>query len=114
MGYAEFDSWRRKGNELAVESLKNSETMSWSQFQSNLAQALQYYDRTPGLGLLYDDLPSDTVEQQDQAEVIKLQILKIFTQSRIGRDGPTYIEEILRIQKNRTVIFRALIQNLYV
>ena len=55
MGQAEFDYWRKKGNELAVEALKNSENMPWPEFKSTLTKALEYYAKTPSLKLLYDD-----------------------------------------------------------
>ena len=40
MGHAEFDYWRKKGNELAVEALKNSESLPWTEFQHKLLLAL--------------------------------------------------------------------------
>ena len=55
MGHAEFDYWRKKGNDLAVEALKNSERLPWPEFQQKLTLALQYYARTPSLKLLYGD-----------------------------------------------------------
>lgn len=55
MGHAEFDYWRKKGNDFAVEALKNSERLPWAEFQHKLTLALQHYARTPSLKLLYGE-----------------------------------------------------------
>lgn len=55
MGHAEFDYWRKQGNELAVEALKNSESLPWPEFQTKLTKALEHYARTPSLRWLYGD-----------------------------------------------------------
>ena len=33
MGQSEFDYWKRKANALAVEALKNSDTIPWQEFK---------------------------------------------------------------------------------
>ena len=53
MGHAEFEHWRKKGNELAVDALKNSDKLSWQELESKLLLSLNYYDQTPGLDLIY-------------------------------------------------------------
>ena len=53
MDQGEFDYWKRKANAMAVDALKNSDSIPWPEFKALLEKALQYYERTPGLDLLY-------------------------------------------------------------
>ena len=53
MGQREFDYWKRKANAMAVEALKNSDSIPWPEFKSKLLKALQYYEHTPGFNLLF-------------------------------------------------------------
>lgn len=38
---------------MAVDALKNSETVPWREFKALLEKALQCYEQTPGLEMLY-------------------------------------------------------------
>lgn len=127
MGQNEFDYWKRKANAMAVEALKNSDSIAWPEFKSKLLKALQYYERTPGFNLLYRDSSiseKGILVSQDNGyklqkidEEKKQQILQMFKTMKFGAkdsQGPLYIDEIFRIQKSKGVIVRALIQNLYI
>lgn len=128
MGSDEFDFYKRKANAMAVNALKNSDTIPWQNFKEQLEKALLYYERTPGLELLYREVSNSTKDEgqtndniaypfKDVNEDKKLYILKMFTTMKLASkdgDGPLYIEEIIRIQKSKCVILRALIQNMYI
>ena len=47
---------------MAVDALKNSDSIPWPDFKSLLEKALQCYERTPGLDLLYRELTNSTDE----------------------------------------------------
>lgn len=53
MSQQEFEFWRQKGNEQAVEALQNSDKLSWPEFKGKLTSALKNYNRTPGLAMIY-------------------------------------------------------------
>lgn len=40
MSQNEFDYWKRKANAMAVDALKNSETVPWREFKALLEKAL--------------------------------------------------------------------------
>ena len=62
MDQSEFDYYKRKANAIAVDALKNSDAIPWDEFKALLEKALQYYERTPGLDLLYREQTHSTEE----------------------------------------------------
>ena len=63
MGSDEFDFYKRKANAMAVNALKNSDTIPWLDFKGQLEKALLYYERTPGLELLYREVSNSTKDE---------------------------------------------------
>jgi hypothetical protein len=101
---SEFEHWKRQGNEMAVSALQNSDSLSWFQLEQKLKNALEYYNKTPSFELLYTH---EDKLQHDALERYKLHILNVMNaQSYYGFN---YLEEILRVSKNKAVCLRALI-----
>ena len=89
---------------MAVAALQNSDSLSWFQLEQKLKNALEYYNKTPSFELLYTH---EDKLQHDALERYKLNILNVMNaQSYYGFN---YLEEILRVSKNKAVCLRALI-----
>ena len=127
----EFESWRKKGNELAVDALKNSDKLSWQELESKLLLSLNYYDQTPGLDLIYCKTLLTTQRSGGQQsknmvemnDYLMAQIKKTFLNQVLKLEGrqlrrdddlwlrnvQQYFDEIYRVSKNKAVCYRALI-----
>ena len=55
MRQSEFEHWKQLGNDLAVEALQNSDTLSWWELERKLRKALFYYNKTPSFQILYNN-----------------------------------------------------------
>lgn len=115
----EFEFWRQKGNEQAVEALQNSDKLTWAQFKQKLQTALSHYQKTPSLSIIYSNV---TIGQQQSTNSIQKYsfesrmalLTKLNNQNQSQGPSFNYLEEILRVSKNKSVCYRALIQNMYI
>ena len=117
MSQAEFEYLRQKGNELAVDALQNSDKLTWPEFKAKLLSSLKFYDKTPGLSMIYTNecvgnQGLNDSQQHYTSEQRMVLLAKLNSQS--NDSAFNYLEEILRVSKNKSVCYRALIQNMYI